>query len=94
MDIELLQNEVNRLLHLYFTTIGILQRDALDDQIENTITQLLENIMTCKSNIESYLMNKKVKKDLGIYNEKEQVERIKEFIRDGEEFIDKITEMK
>jgi len=92
MDLQALQNEINHLVYLYFTTIGVIQRDVDKDDIGSTMESLFDEIKSCRANLDRLLectafQPKEENKD------KEKIIReAKDFIEDGLYFIDRITE--
>ncbi|TBU11963.1 hypothetical protein CWI38_0962p0020 [Hamiltosporidium tvaerminnensis] len=82
-----LQNEVNQLLFLYFTTIGFK---------ENVLPELLKNITECKQRIDEILEIKPCMDNENYENTKfyvdirETVNKAKCFVNDGLEFLNKI----
>jgi hypothetical protein len=53
-----LQNEINHLLFLYFTAIGVIQRDCKEEHTkEVVIPELVKNIKECRARICSMLDN-------------------------------------
>ena len=54
MDLTSLQCEVNHLLFLYYTSIGVLQRDYNDPTLDQSMDELLKEIVECKRRIDRY----------------------------------------
>ncbi|KAI5169814.1 hypothetical protein PAEPH01_1019 [Pancytospora epiphaga] len=92
MDLGKLQVEVNHLLFLYFTSIGSIQRDAGEADIENRMGELIEEIKKCKSRIDA-LLAENVSKEVLPDDFYEVIENGKVFVDDGLYFINKIVDL-
>lgn len=92
MDLHALQNEINHLLFLYFTSVGSIQRDASLPSVNKSMNDLVEEIVKCKKRIDRLLDDRGALKSLPDDFE-EVVNEGKEFISDGLYFIDKIVRM-
>lgn len=87
MIITHLQNEINHLVFLYFTSIGVLQRDFNSPEIQKIMSDLQGEMEMCFGRIKKYseMEIKGVKVD-------ERAEMVLEYARDyleeGYEFLD------
>ncbi|ADM11722.1 uncharacterized protein Eint_061150 [Encephalitozoon intestinalis ATCC 50506] len=89
MKITDLQNEVNHLLFLYFTSIGVIQRDAGLGDIYDKMEELKREIDDCRKRIMRLMDSEEV--DVELCNDyKEIITEGKEFVRDGLSFLDKL----
>jgi hypothetical protein len=87
MNINDLQNEINHLLFLYFTSIGVIQRDYDSAEINKTMDELIIEIRNCKDRIDLYLdsdvEDKKLPQDFN-----SRLNAARAFVEDGFSFID------
>jgi hypothetical protein len=87
MRISELQNEVNHLLFLYFTSVGVIQRDANEPDIREKMKDLVGEIRACKERIRMYM--EEDEEDAVLCEDYEEViAEGKEYIKDGLEFLD------
>lgn len=91
MNLEALQNEINMLMYLYFTAIGVIQRDVDSEDIENIMKSLVEEIKGCKLSLDRILSETNHPIIQENKNKESIIEEAKIFISDGLFFIDKIT---
>lgn len=92
MDLHALQNEVNRLLFLYFTSIGSIQRDAGLPDVGKSMGELVAEIARCKERIDMLLEDEGALVSLpGDFDA--VIDEAREFMCDGLCFIDKIVKM-
>lgn len=92
MDLSSFQNEVNHLLFLYFTSIGVIQRDAENEDIEIQMEALLNEILKCKNTLYNFLNDPTIKPMEHNTDKDEILDNAKRFIEDGLCLIDKIIE--
>ncbi|WUR02639.1 uncharacterized protein VNE69_02161 [Vairimorpha necatrix] len=55
MDVTSLQVEINHLVFLYFTSLGVLQRDSMSENIKETMTDLQVELKKCIERINNFL---------------------------------------
>lgn len=91
MRITELQNEANHLLFLYFTSIGVIQRDANSDDIEDKIHELRREIEECRERMLKY-MEENVEKVKLRDDYEDIVAEGKKFVRDGFCFLDRMLD--
>lgn len=91
MNLSDFQNEVNHLLFLYFTSIGVIQRDSDKESINKEMEMLVEEIAHCKNKIDRYLDGEREYLKLP-EDYKKQISKAKQYFKDGMEFIDKIMQ--
>lgn len=93
MNLSSFQNEVNHLIFLYFTAIGVIQRDANKENIQAEMDALLAEIVKCRTSL--YLYLDKLDSDQVPSLEHESIiEDARAFIDDGLHLIDKVTSRK
>ena len=92
MRLQELQNEINHLLFLYYTSIGSIQRDAMDPGVEQSMEDLATEFIRCKERIDGCLDDGE---DLPAMPDDFQrvIEEGKAFMSDGLCFIDEILKM-
>lgn len=91
MDLTSLQCEINHLLFLYYTSIGVLQRDYDKPGIEKSMGDLLQEISQCKERIDTYFRSGCTIPEI----ETEYLQTIKEakeYKDDADSFIDALLE--
>jgi hypothetical protein len=89
MKISELQSEVNHLLFLYFTSIGVLQRDANEPDIEEKMGDLVKEMKACRERIRMYMEEENA--DAVLCEDYEEViDEGREYVKDGLEFLDSI----
>lgn len=83
MDLHKLQEEINKLLYHYYNALGIIQRDFDKDDIDETITNISNEIKECKNKILTLLESKIEKLEISKdYNE---------ILKDGSNFVEDAT---
>lgn len=90
MDVTSLQCEINHLLFLYYTSIGVIQRDYAASTIDTSIDALVSEIAACRARIESYL-NGAAASILPLEGSAETIESAREYFEDAQALIDAIT---
>lgn len=93
MNLSSFQNEVNHLLFLYFTAIGVIQRDIDKGDIQAEMDALLAEIKRCRDSLHSYLDDLHADQELCLEH-KDIVEEARAFVDDGLCLIDRITSRK
>lgn len=93
MIITHLQNEINHLVFLYFTSIGVLQRDYNSPDIKKIMADLQDEINLCFKRIKKYSeMNFK---EVGVDCRAIAVlEYAKDYLEEGYEFLDWLIDLK
>ncbi|KAI4293228.1 hypothetical protein PAPHI01_2502 [Pancytospora philotis] len=91
MDQTALQNEINHLLFLYFTAVGVIQRDAHLLAVHKHIDSLVDEIARCKERIDALLETSAAEESLP-EDFAETIEQGRSFVEDGRCFIDRIIE--
>lgn len=91
MIITHLQSEVNHLIFLYFTTIGVLQRDADSPEIDKIKEDLHHEVKKCLERTKKYSeMNIK---EVKISDKLEfTLNYAKDYLSEGYEFLDWLIE--
>ncbi|EOB14365.1 hypothetical protein NBO_28g0004 [Nosema bombycis CQ1] len=91
MIITHLQSEVNHLIFLYFTTIGVLQRDADSPEIDKIKEDLLNEVKKCLERTKKYSeMNIK---EVKVSDKLEfTLNYAKDYLSEGYEFLDWLIE--
>jgi len=93
MKINELQAEINHLLFLYYTSIGVLQRDAMSEDVNiyDSIGALIDEILACFKRIETYFETSiaPVEYPSDYF---QVIEDGKEYVKDGLAFIEKIID--
>lgn len=84
-----LQVDINNLLFLYFNAVGVIQRDCLESNINETISNIQSDIVACLEKINFYLDNEVSELPLNP-NSEQIVKQGKKFVEDGSYFLDKI----
>lgn len=90
MNLAELQNEINHLLFLYFTSIGAIQRDAGSPDISKSMDDLVSEIIQCKKRISAQLQGEEHEVQLP-EDFDAVVDEGREFVEDGLYFIDEIV---
>lgn len=90
MNLSSFQNEVNHLLFLYFTAIGVIQRDINNEHIQAEMDALLAEIKRCKDSLYSYL-DGSITDPEPFLDHGDVIEDARAFIDDGLSLIDRIT---
>jgi len=85
-----LQNEVNHLVFMYFTSIGVVQRDAGEDDIHTKMNDLTDEIRRCRERI-GELMHEDMAKEHIRDDYNKIIAEGREFIKDGMCFLDAIV---
>ncbi|AFM98488.1 hypothetical protein KMI_03g05670 [Encephalitozoon hellem] len=89
MKITDLQNEVNHLLFLYFTSIGVIQRDAGLSDVYDKMEELKREIDDCRKRIIRLVDSEEADVEL-CSDYREIIAEGKEFVKDGLSFLDKL----
>lgn len=90
MNLTSFQNEVNHLIFLYFTAIGVIQRDASKENIQEEMDALLAEIRRCRATLYLYLDDTGPDQAPPL-EYKVTIEEARAFIDDGLRLIDKAT---
>lgn len=78
---------------MYYTSIGVIQRDCGNENIEETMKTLSEDIKECRKRLKGFLDEKD--DDVKVLeNSEEIIVKSKNFIDDGNYIIDKIIAQK
>lgn len=89
MRITDLQNEINHLLFLYFTSIGVIQRDAGTAGVHDRMEELRREIEECRRRV-ARLMDAE-EADASLCEDYREVAASgREFVLDGMSFLDKL----
>lgn len=89
MRITELQNEANHLLFLYFTSVGVLQRDADCTDIGSRMSELCREIGECRRRICRHM--ECGREWVVLCSDYEHaIEEGREFVRDGVCFLDRV----
>ncbi|KAM0680979.1 hypothetical protein GINT2_000761 [Glugoides intestinalis] len=91
MNLHEFQKEINNLLLLYYTSIGVIQRDCDNEDIKDTMKILSEDIKQCRKRLKAFLDENEDNVKI-LENYEDIVMRCKNFIEDGNYIIDKIIE--
>lgn len=93
MRVTEIQNEANHLLFLYFTSIGVIQRDSDAQDIDDKMNELAKEIKACKVRLNDYLNEEA--KDVDLCKDYyDVINEGKEFVKDGISFIDRMLKIK
>lgn len=87
MRVTELQNEVNHLVFLYFTSVGVIQRDAGSADISSKMDEMMREIGECRRRISEYMEDGPLEVEL-CDDYDDVVLEGREFIRDGFCFLD------
>ena len=89
MRITDLQNEANHLLFLYFTSVGVIQRDAGTAGVHDRMDELRREISECRGRILGLLDG--CEADVELCADYRQVAASgREFVCDGTSFLDRV----
>ncbi|KMV66017.1 hypothetical protein M970_061170 [Encephalitozoon cuniculi EcunIII-L] len=91
MKITDLQNEINHLLFLYFTSIGVIQRDAGSSDVHDKMEELKREIDDCRKRITRLMDSEEADAEL-CSDYREVIAEGKEFVKDGLSFLDRFLQ--
>ncbi|KAI5149653.1 hypothetical protein ENBRE01_1035 [Enteropsectra breve] len=92
MRIDDLQMEINHLMFLYYTIIGVIQRDSSTGTVYSSIEELCDEIVKCKERLDTLLQDNRETQSMPDLGVDKILKDAKEFLKNGTAFIDKIIE--
>lgn len=87
-----LQNEINHLVFLYFTSIGVLQRDSKHEEVSQNIEDLQVELRECFRRILK-ILNDEEEKETIHKNSEEIIRKSKQYLDEGYAFLDSIIDL-
>lgn len=93
MNLHELQNEINKLLFHYYNTIGLIQRDCINENVDELLEALRKDLKDCKTRLDSMLDDGNNEVEL-LSDLQEIIRESENFIEDGKYIIDKIVNRK
>jgi hypothetical protein len=87
-----LQNEINHLVFLYFTSIGVLQRDSKHEEVSQNIRDLQAELRECFKRILTILEDDE-KIEMLHKDSEEIIAKSKQYLDEGFAFLDSIIDL-